>query len=187
MWASGSGEDPNTHGLDQTRILGWMDECHPLRSLHLYESDWWPLLRRSSVLTQAGEDCLPVCQPAYRALHAFSQAWNRWRTGGALNESTEIQINSYFFSEISASMLMYRIFIAQVLELCLTFTQSLFEGHKIKSHFYHPQKVCDRSHIHTHWWSLLKISEEKSWLYMPQNLRKWKSLFILISIWLNIQ
>lgn len=112
MWASGSGEDPNTHGLDQTRILGWMDECHPLRSLHPYESDWWPLLRRSSVLTQAGEDCLPVCQPACRALHAFSQACNRWRTGGALNESTEIQTNSYFISEISASVLMYRIFIA---------------------------------------------------------------------------
>lgn len=37
MWASGStegGQAPNTHGLGQTRIPGWMDECHSLRSLH---------------------------------------------------------------------------------------------------------------------------------------------------------
>lgn len=34
MWASGSTEgaqDPNTHGLDQTRISGWLGECHPLQ------------------------------------------------------------------------------------------------------------------------------------------------------------
>lgn len=66
-----------------------MGECDFFWSIRPYESDWWPLLWRSSVLTGAGEewllrDCLPVCQLAYGALHVFSGAWNSWRTGGGV-------------------------------------------------------------------------------------------------------
>lgn len=111
-----------------------MGECHPFRSLHPHESDWWPLFWRSSVLTRAGEDrdCLPVCQPAFRALHEFSQAWNSWRTGRSFNNSPHGGILTSF-GEISPSMLEYQTFIVlvlcsiKVLEHCLTFTQSLFD------------------------------------------------------------
>lgn len=61
---------------------GWANVT-PSDLCTLNKSDWWPLLRRSSVFIQVDwrllEDCLPLCQPAYWAPHGFGEACNSRR------------------------------------------------------------------------------------------------------------